>query len=189
MATLPEDLEVPAGGATSRRPRSRANPAGPPRKSARLHGPEAAVHSVERAERRAAVRNLEGPGSSSSSFAVLQDLPDSHLTTVVHDAGLAFAVEAGTESEVLSLIRAKEKAQAAIAEAIFRRDAAVAEAAAAVAREPDEVVGATAEGEVEPVEPAAVPLAKSMATPTATTRGTAKSKVAARRGRRRTPVS
>ena len=58
----------------------------------------------------------------------------------------------------------------------------MAEAAAAVARESDEVVGATKEVEVEPK---ATPSAKTVATPTATRRGTTKTKVAARRGRRK----
>ena len=107
----------------SRRVRAKIVPSGPTRKSARLHGPAAAMPSVEKAQHRAATRNLELTGlPSSSPFSVLQDLSDSHLASVVHDVGLDFAVETGREAEVLSLIRAKEAAQAAIAEAVFRRE-------------------------------------------------------------------
>ena len=84
---------------------------------------------MERAERRVAARNLETPSGSFSShslFAILHELPDEHLAVVVHDVGLAFSIEVGRETEVLSLIRAKEEAQAAIAEANFRKDLAAA---------------------------------------------------------------
>ena len=141
--------------------------------------------SVEKAQRRAAARNLESTGfSSSSPFSVLQDLPDSHLASVVHDVGLAFAVETGREAEVLSLIRAKEAAQAAIAEAVFRRDMEVVKAAATVPGGADGVVGATEEA---PRLEAGIPsLAPPSAAPKANGRGTAKTKLAARRGRRKT---
>ena len=155
----PEDEVDVAGSVVARRPRARPSATGPARKSARLHGPEAALPTVEKAQRRAAARNLE-TGNPSSSFAILQDLPDSHLAAVVHDVGLAFAIEKGTDSEILSLVRAKEAAQAAIAEATFRRDlAAAAQATAGSSSEPDRVEGSTLSETPGAAGPSAAPSA------------------------------
>ena len=149
------------------------------RKSARLHGPEAALPTVEKAQRRAAARNLE-TGTLPSSFAILQDLPDFHLAAVVHDVGLAFAIEKGTDSEILSLVRAKEAAQAAIAEATFRRDlAAAAQATAGSSSEPDRVEGSTLSETPGAAGPSAAPSAPPI-------RGVTGTRMTTRSGRRKT---
>ncbi|CAM0880737.1 unnamed protein product [Alopecurus aequalis] len=98
----PLDLggETP-GGLVPRRRRTMTVPAGPPRKSARLV-PAADVAVPLQAEMRAAAKDtLSSDTKSTRDFAVLQDLPDEHLVAVVHDVGLAFAVERGSESEIL----------------------------------------------------------------------------------------
>ena len=48
-------------------------------------------------------------------FSILQDLPDAHLLSVASDSCVVFPSVAGEASEVLSIIRANELAQAALA--------------------------------------------------------------------------
>ena len=60
------DREVEGGEVGSRRVRAKTVPSGPARKSARLHEPAAAMPSVEKAQRRAAARNLELTGVEAS---------------------------------------------------------------------------------------------------------------------------
>ena len=72
----------------------------------------------------AAEKNLEG-----NDFALLHRLSDSHLITVMHDSGLAFMLESGSAEEIIPLIRAKEAAQAALAQAAARQAEALAKSA------------------------------------------------------------
>jgi hypothetical protein len=175
-------LGQPAAGGVPRRRRTRTVTAGPARKSARLRGPAAAATVMERAQERTASKNLEGnpkPPSSLPSleqFSVLPVLSDSHLEVVAHDSGLAFSVESGTPAETLSLIRAKEEAQAALAHAAFCRDRALAEMAEASLVAP---TAALSEGLGSPPAPPS---------PMTTRRRAANSSVASRRGRRSTQV-
>ncbi|KAM0830857.1 hypothetical protein ACQ4PT_065941 [Festuca glaucescens] len=103
-------LGLSAAGGVPRRRRTKTIPVGPARKSARLQGPEAALPVMQRAQGRAASKNLEGNPNPTSSlpsmsqFSVLPALSDSHLETVAHDFGLAFFLESGATSETLSLI-------------------------------------------------------------------------------------
>ncbi|XP_071677232.1 uncharacterized protein [Lolium perenne] len=128
-------LDRPVAGGVPRRRRTRTVAAGPARKSARLRGPAAAATVLQRAQERTASKNLEGNPKPPSSlptlaqFSALPALSDAHLEVVAHDSGLAFTLESGTTTETLSLIRAKEEAQAALAHAAFCRDRALAEAA------------------------------------------------------------
>ena len=101
------------------------------------------------------------------------------LATVVDDVGLAFAIEKGTDSEILTLVRAKEAAQAAIAEATFRRDLAAAQAAAEIPSEPDTVGGTTMSETPGSADTSAAPTAPP-------SRGVAGTRMATRRGRRKT---
>jgi hypothetical protein len=175
-------LGQPAAGGVPRRRRTRTVAVGPARKSARLRGPAAAATVMERAQERTASKNLEGnpkPPSSLPSleqFSVLPALSDSHLEVVAHDSGLAFSVESGTPAETLSLIRAKEEAQAALAHAAFCRDRALAEMAEASLVAP---TAALSEGLGSPPAPPS---------PMTTRRRAANSSVASRRGRRSTQV-
>jgi hypothetical protein len=72
----------------------------------------------------------------SSDFVLLSSLPDDHLLAVASDSGLALVSGVGSTSELLSLVRAKEIAQASLAQAQVKLaeqkaavDAALAEAA------------------------------------------------------------
>jgi hypothetical protein len=61
----------------------------------------------------------DNPGTSlpSSDFVLLASLPDDHLLDVASDSGLALVSGVGSSAELLSLVRAKEIAQAALAQA------------------------------------------------------------------------
>jgi hypothetical protein len=61
----------------------------------------------------------DNPGNPlpSPDFVLLSSLPDDHLLSVASDLGLALVSGAGSSVEFLSLVRAKELAQAALAQA------------------------------------------------------------------------
>jgi hypothetical protein len=64
-------------------------------------------------------RAKDNPGNPipSSDFVLLSSLPDDHLLDVASDSGLALVFGVGSSAELLSLVRAKEIAQAALAQA------------------------------------------------------------------------
>ena len=113
--------------------RSKATPVEAIRRSARSAGDDAAP-ILDRAVRLAADKNNPSatPASTSKNptkgptpdpiFAILQDLPDAHLLAVASDCCVAFTSSQGSPSEALSLIRAKELAQAALANTRARLD-------------------------------------------------------------------
>jgi hypothetical protein len=101
------------------------------RKSSRLKGSTSATTSLERAKRLAAERNLDS-GKGTDDFSVLDLHSDSHLSSVIADSCVVFVPSAGSPVEALSIIRAKGKVQAALAQAALRKEA---EAAARSARE------------------------------------------------------
>jgi hypothetical protein len=103
------------------------------RKSSRLQGSTSATTSLERAKRLAAERNLD-TDKGTEDFSVLDLHSDSHLSSVIADSCVVFVPSAGSPVEALSMIRAKEKVQAALAQAALRKEA---EAAARSAREAD----------------------------------------------------
>jgi hypothetical protein len=78
----------------------------------------------------------DSPGTSlpNPAFVVLSSIPDDHLLELASDSGLALLPGVGSSSELLSLVRAKEIAQAALAQAQvnFAKEKAASEAAAAV---------------------------------------------------------
>jgi hypothetical protein len=105
------------------------------RKSARTSTVALGTSALARAQQLTAEKNLEGKTTligkeKGNDFAVLDLFPDSHLSAVVLDSCLVFNPSAGEPEEALSIIRAKEKVQAAIAETACRL-AREAEAAAA----------------------------------------------------------
>jgi hypothetical protein len=115
--------------------RAPATPASAVRKSARTSAAAPGTSALARAQQLTAEKNLEGKTTligkeKGNNFAVLDLLPDSHLSAVVLDSCLVFNPSAGEPEEALSIIRAKEKVQAAIAETACRL-AREAEAAAA----------------------------------------------------------
>jgi hypothetical protein len=101
------------------------------RKSSRYKGSAANKPAMERAKERAAERNLE----KGNDFTVLDTYSDDHLTSVAADCCVVFTPSAGTPVEALSLIRAKERVQAALASVTRRQEIAKEEEAAREARE------------------------------------------------------
>lgn len=179
-----------SGVTVPRARRTRAVPVGPARKSARLQGPASAVPIMQRAKEFTAAKNLDPTGTippppSASEFVVLRKVSDEHLESVAHDAGLAFSVEAGTATEVIAFIRAKEEAQAALALAAARRAHSEAGEASRLGEAPAESrEAAQAEVVVVSGEVSADPSHDRDAAPHANARGRSKTRLATRRGRR-----
>jgi hypothetical protein len=91
------------------------------RKSARNTGGASAVSILERAQLLTADKNLENAKENAkvaekgTDFSVLDLFPDSHLSSVVKESCVIFSPTVGSPGEALSIIRAKEKVQAALA--------------------------------------------------------------------------
>lgn len=113
------------------------------RKSSRTKGAAAGTSALLRAQRLTAEKNLEGKAGNNitkdkgNDFAILDLLSDAHLSSVVRDSCLVFSPKAGDQGVALSIIRAKEKVQVALAETSRRLEleAKVAAAAKAAAEE------------------------------------------------------
>jgi hypothetical protein len=118
------------------------------RKSSRTQGAAAGTSALLRAQRLTAKKNLEGKAGidtvkdKGNDFAILDLLPDEHLSSVVRDSCLVFSPKLGCPGEALSIIRAKEKVQAALAETSRSLDR---EAKAAAAAKVAAAAGALAE--------------------------------------------
>jgi hypothetical protein len=106
----------------SRAPRSKASPVAAARTSARGAG-SSSIPIMEKAIQRAAEKT---PGTSKSveNFAILQEIPDASLLSVARDSCIVFPSAAGNPAPLLSMIRARELAQAELA---LARDRAAAE--------------------------------------------------------------
>jgi hypothetical protein len=90
---------------------------------------------MELAQRRAEERNLEADSTTKkkdkgNDFQILDVLSDAHLSSVVRDSCLIFNPAVGPPEAELSLVRAKELAQGALAEAARRAERQIAEAQA-----------------------------------------------------------
>jgi hypothetical protein len=125
--------------------RAQTTPATAVRKSARNAAVAPGTSALARAQQLTAEKNLEGKSATTTTssgkekgndFAVLDIFPDSHLSSVVSDSCMLFIPSAGEPGEALSIIRAKEKVQAAIAETARR-----------LAREAEAAAGSEAQGE------------------------------------------
>jgi hypothetical protein len=70
------------------------------------------------------LENKDNPDTSlpNPTFVLLSSLPDDHLLEVASAVGLALLPRVGTCSELLSLVQAKEIAQAALAQAQVKFD-------------------------------------------------------------------
>ena len=113
LGALAEAMSAPV----ARDPRSKAVPVVAQRSSGRSRGnSESPV--LDRAMRRAADKNTPGNSPAPSplfEFAVLQSIPDAHLLDVAKDSCVLFRPEVGTPGEVVSMLKAKELAQAQLA--------------------------------------------------------------------------
>jgi hypothetical protein len=170
--------------------RTKTVPTGPVRKSARLQGPASAIPIMQRAQEFTAAKNRDPTGMippppSASEFVVLRNVAEEHLETVAHDAGLAFSVESGTATDVISFIRAKEEAQAALAFAAARRAHSEAGEASLLREAPAESNGIAQAKTVTLIgEASADPVHVTGTAPHANARGRSKTRLATRRGRR-----
>jgi hypothetical protein len=91
------------------------NPAGAQaRKSSRLKGTAASSTSMDTAKRLAAERNLD-TATGKEDFSVLDLYSDARLSSVITDSCVVFVLSAGLPSKALSVLRAKEQVQAALA--------------------------------------------------------------------------
>ncbi|KAK1683243.1 hypothetical protein QYE76_044091 [Lolium multiflorum] len=121
-------------------------PAGTVRKSTR-HSGAASTSAMEKAQKLAAERNLDpalaGTDPDPDDFSILDARYDSQLGVVITDSCILFVPSAGTPVEAISLLRAKEEAQAALSRV------AASQVKECAAREPREatVVARTAAGE------------------------------------------
>jgi hypothetical protein len=115
----------------SSRKKNVSTPSLPMRKSSR-NGTLAGTPILELAQRRAEERNLEADSISKkkdkgNDFEILDVLSDAHLSSVVRDSCLVFNPVVGPPEAALSLMRAKELAQGALAEAARRAERQIAE--------------------------------------------------------------
>jgi hypothetical protein len=93
------------------------------RKSSRING-ESSELIMEKAQRLAAEKNLDKAKGTDHSILDLHS--DSHLSSVIRDSCVLFNPAAGTPGEILSMVRAKEQLQAALAEVRLAQELAVA---------------------------------------------------------------
>jgi hypothetical protein len=91
-------------------------PASSVRKSTR-HGGAATITAMEKAQKLVAERNLDPAtaGTDTNDFSILDARSDKQLGVVITDSCILFVPSAGTLVEAISLLRAKEEAQAALA--------------------------------------------------------------------------
>jgi hypothetical protein len=142
-------------------------PASAIRKSSR-HGGAAAASAMEKAQKLAAERNLDPAtaGTDPDDFSILDARSDQQIGAVLADSCILFVPSAGTPMEAISLLRAKEEAQAALARVAARqakelaaREAQVdvdgVRAAAGEAAAPDAVDGPVQDGDRCPSTPIA----------------------------------
>jgi hypothetical protein len=102
------------------------------RKSSRNQGPAANLPALEKAKLLTKTKNLDPPpsGPGTNPFAALPSLSDSHISSVITDSCIVFVPSAGTREEAITLLRAKEQVQAALAEAAAEKVRQASELAA-----------------------------------------------------------
>jgi hypothetical protein len=100
---------------TTRKSAATAN--APVRKISR-NGGMTSMPVMERAQKLTAEKNLE----TGTSFVILGSRLDGQLPSVIQDRCVIFNPSMGSVSEIISLVRAKEQAQAALAEAAYRKE-------------------------------------------------------------------
>jgi hypothetical protein len=106
----------------SRAPRSKASPVAAARTSAR--GASSSATPILKKAIQRAVQKTPGMPKSVENFAILQKIPDAALLSVARDSCIVFPSAAGNPAPLLSMIRARELAQAELA---LARDRAAAE--------------------------------------------------------------
>ena len=98
------------------------------------------LSSLESAKLRIADKNMDAAGNPLPSFRILNAFSDEHLVSILDDCGVETR---GSQSEILSLVHAREVAQAALAAAAVRcasnNELAIVPVEAGDDRVPDEV--------------------------------------------------
>jgi hypothetical protein len=82
------------------------------------------------------------PSLVSTEFVLLSSCSDAHLLAVALDVGLAINPSVGSPEELLSLVRAKEVAQALLATAVEKKKTSLTSEEAGVASPQPPAVGA-----------------------------------------------
>jgi hypothetical protein len=85
-------------------------------RSGRNKGKEA-ENMVQKAVRVQASKDSPGMSAPSADFVLLSSLPDERLLAVAADSGIALLSGVGSAGDLISLVRAKELAQASLAQA------------------------------------------------------------------------
>ncbi|KAM0907847.1 hypothetical protein ACQ4PT_015831 [Festuca glaucescens] len=182
-------VTVPASPRTTKK----TTAVGAVRKSSRNQGPAANLPVLEKAKMLTKAKNLDPPSSGLgiNPFAALPSLSDSHISSVIVDSCIVFVPSAGSREEAISLLRAKEQVQAALAEAAAEK---ARQASVLVAREAVEDTSNTpGEGGADPSDaldlPAEAGIGKASSPPAHITRSMSRSKrstrplLTARKGR------
>lgn len=132
-----------ASGPAVKAKRTRATPVSSRAPSARAKAKLGDMTSLESAKLRAADKNMDTTGNLLPSFKILNAFSDEHLAEILHDSGVALD---SSSLDLISLLRAREEAQAALAEAAARCAAAQAVEATDAASVGADVVDMPMEG-------------------------------------------
>lgn len=97
--------------------RSKATPVAQRAPSVRAKAKLGDMSSLESAKLRTADKNLEVSGNPLPSYRILNAFSDDHLARILSDSGVVSSV---SNEEIISLVRAREEAQAALAAAAAR---------------------------------------------------------------------
>jgi hypothetical protein len=128
-------------------PKVAPTPSSSARCSARTQGSKS-ESILQKAVRVTAEKNAPGmsslPSLVSSDFVLLSARSDAHLIAVAADVGLAINPSVGSPEELLSLVRAKEVAQALLAAAVEKKRSTAPPKGAGVASPQPSAVGARA---------------------------------------------
>jgi hypothetical protein len=126
-------------------PKTAPTPSSSARCSARTQGSKS-ESILQKAVRVMAKKNAPGmsclPSLVSSDFVLLSSRSDAHLIAVAVDVGLAINPSVGSPEELLSLVRAKEVAQALLAAAVEKKRSTAPPEGAGVASPQPSAVGA-----------------------------------------------
>jgi hypothetical protein len=124
--------------------RTPATPASATRKSSRNAGAAAGSTALMKAQKRMADKNLETAANKEkgTDFNPLDLLSDNHISKVVKDSCVVFCPSGGMPGEAISLLRAKERVQAALAATARRLELEELAKKAAECDLPDEGAGA-----------------------------------------------
>jgi hypothetical protein len=133
--------------------RAPTTPASAIRKSSSNAGAAAGSTALMKAQKRMADKNLETTANkdTGTDFNPLDLLSDNHISKVVKDSCVVFCPSGGTPGEAISLLRAKERVQAALAATARRLELEELAKKAAESGLPDEVAGAV--GNCSPEDP------------------------------------